>query len=157
MIKSILIPGIAGMVLLLSACINYIGESDSKNQYFGIWQLDSASSEAIAHHCVVTEFADHPATFTLSGKGKDIVLQFNGLDNSWVAPANKEYFHATQILKSSVTGRLCNFETEITIHLRFSGNGQSGLSGTWRASSCRYCPVVYFNAGKLSQSNVKPI
>lgn len=145
---------IAGLTVLLSSCFRTGGNLGNDDQLQSTWQLDTASHHAIVNHCVENEFTDNPAIFTIKRKGEELILQFKGQHNVWVAPANKKYFYATQVIKSSVSGRFCNFQTEISIYFRFTGSDQNKITGTWRATSCNYCPTVYFNANKLNEANL---
>ncbi|MDP3463156.1 MAG: hypothetical protein Q8S18_10230 [Bacteroidales bacterium] len=141
---------VAGLAMLLSACARPGGEKENENQLHSTWQLDEKSHQAIVNHCVETSFADVPATFTLERKGEDLILQFNGQHHVWIAPADKKYFYSSQLLKSSVAGRFCNFQTEISIYFNLKSSDQSKIEGTWRATTCDYCPKVYFYAHRIN-------
>jgi hypothetical protein len=138
------------MAVLLSACLRPGGELENDEHLHSTWQLDEKSHQAIVHHCVETEFSDTPAIFTLKHIGDDLILQFNGQRSAWTAPADKNYFYSSQLLKSSESGRFCNFQTEISIYFKLPDNDQSKIKGTWRASSCYYCPKVYFSADRIT-------
>lgn len=141
---------IAGLAVLLCACARPGEEKENNDNVHSTWQLDEKSHHAIVNQCVETDFTDLPATFTLERKGEDLILQFNGQKHIWLAPANKRYFYATQVLKSSVPGRFCNYQTEISIYFRLTGSNQSKIMGVWRATSCDYCPIVEFIAYKIN-------
>jgi len=142
---------IAGLTVLLCACFRTGGNLGNDDQLQSTWQLDTASHHAIVNHCVETEFSDTPAIFTLKHTGDDMILQFNGQRSVWTAPADKNYFYSSQLLKSSESGRFCNFQTEISIYFKLPDNDQSKIKGTWRASSCYYCPKVYFSAYRINK------
>jgi hypothetical protein len=140
---------IAGLAVLLCACLSPKGEKASGDHLIGTWQLDEKTHLAITHHCVETEFTGNPATFTLKRKGDALWLQFIGQDHIWIAPANRKSFNACQMLKSSASGRFCGFQTEICIYFRLTGPDQSQIKGLWRTPTCDYCPQVDFVAHKI--------
>lgn len=146
----IIIYSLAGLAVLFSACVRPGGEKENIECSLSTWQLDEKSHKAIVNHCVETNFTDTPATFVLERNGEDLLLQFNGQNHVWTASANKRYFYATQVLKSSVSGRICDYQTEISIYFRLTGRDQSKIKGIWRATSCDYCPIVEFIATKLT-------
>jgi len=150
----IIINSVAVLVVVLSACARPGREKVKEVQLHSIWQLDEKSHQAITHHCVETEFADTPAIFTLKRKGEDLILQFNGQRHVWIAPANKSHFYSRQLLKSSVAGRFCSFQTEISIYFSLPGKDQSKIKGTWRAITCDYCPNVYFDAHRINHPGI---
>ncbi|MDP2236523.1 MAG: hypothetical protein Q8J88_08835 [Bacteroidales bacterium] len=140
----------ASLVVLLGACASPKGEKENDANLYSTWQLDEKSHQAIVNHCVETEFADSPAIFILQRKENELILQFKGQPHVWIAPADKRYFNSSQLLKSSVAGRLCNYQTEISINFRLTGSDQKRIQGTWRAPRCPYCTKVYFNANRIN-------
>lgn len=141
---------LTGLAILLSTCVNPEKKKENVAHIYSTWQLDEKTHKAILYHCVETEFTDTPAIFILQRKGEDLLLQFNGQYHIWMAPANKKYFYACQVLKSSASGRFCGFQTEISIHFSLAGIEQNKLRGIWRASSCDYCPKVEFIAYRIN-------
>lgn len=148
--RRIITYSVAGLAVLLSACVSPEGEKENDVHLHSTWQLDEKSHQAIVNHCVEAKFADTPAIFTLKREGEVLILQFNGQHHIWMAPANKNYFYSSQLLKSSLSGRFCNFQTEISIYFNLKGSDQSKIEGTWRAATCDYCPKVYFNAYRIN-------
>jgi hypothetical protein len=146
MVYRIIKYSLLGLALLLNACVNSGGEKRNEVHLHSSWQLDDKTHQAILNHCVETNFTDMPAKFTLKRKGEDLLLQFNGHHYIWMAPADKKYFYACQVLKSSTSGRFCGFQTEISIYFRLPGQDQNKIKGTWLATECDYCPKVEFIA-----------
>ncbi|WP_423127845.1 hypothetical protein [Gaoshiqia sp. Z1-71] len=146
----IIIFSMAGLAMWLGACISPGAEKENDVYILSTWQLDEKTHHSIVHHCVETEFADIPAVFVLKKKGDDLLLQFNGQHHIWVAPANKKYFYACQVLKSSASGRFCGFQTEISIYFSLAGRDQNKIKGLWRATTCDYCPRVEFIAHRIN-------
>ncbi len=146
---------------LLSACnfrdgsaVSLLGEPKNIEPVVvhlpSIWQLNEKTHLAITYHCVEIEFTDTPATFTLKKKGKDLLMQFDGQHQVWMAPAGKRYFYARQVLKSSTSGRFCGFDTEISIYFRLTGREPNKIKGIWQATTCDYCPKVEFIAHRIN-------
>lgn len=148
--KRITIYSMAGLSMLLFACVMPGSEKGKDNYLYSIWQLDEKSHHAIVNQCVETSFTDTPAIFTLEKKDKDILLRFNGLSHVWTAPADKTHFYASQMLKSSLSGKFCGFQTEISIHFKLTDRNQNIIMGTWRGATCEYCPKVAFVAYKIN-------
>lgn len=138
-----------GLALLISACINPDKQKENDTEIYSTWQLDEKTHKAILHHCVETEFTDNPAIFILQRKGEDLLLQFNGQNYVWMAPAGKKYFYGCQVLKSSTLGRFCGFQIEISIYFRLLGENQNRIEGIWQSATCEYCPKVEFIAYKI--------
>ncbi|MFA6402766.1 MAG: hypothetical protein WCX31_14275 [Salinivirgaceae bacterium] len=148
--RRIITYSLVGLTMLFCACVSPGGEKGNDNHLRSTWQLDEKTHQAIVHHCVETNFTDTPATFILTRKGEDILLQFNGQHHVWMAQADKSFFYARQVLKSSKSGRFCDFQMEISISFRLTGNNQSKIKGIWRAPTCDYCPQVEFIAYKIN-------
>jgi hypothetical protein len=138
-----------GLTVLLICCTSTDRKLAMNDLINSTWQLDEKSHQAIVHQCVETDFTDTPATFILKRCGEDMLLQFNGQHHIWNSPANKRYFYASQVLRSSTSGRLCGFQTEISIYFRLIGNDQSKIKGTWRTTHCDICPKVDFIAYRI--------
>lgn len=140
---------IVGLALMLTNCIRLVNNIPLDST----WQLDEKTHQEIVHHCVDIEFLETPATFTLKRIDDALILQFNGQCHIWKASANKSYFFARQVLKSSAAGRFCGFQTEISIHFRLAGRNPEKIKGTWQATTCDYCPKVEFIAYKMNNKS----
>ncbi|MDO9634530.1 MAG: hypothetical protein Q7J05_05715 [Paludibacter sp.] len=150
MVHRIITYSIAGLTVLLSTCVRPEGKKGNDVPSYSTWQLDEKSHQAIVNHCVEIDFTDSPAKFIMERNGDDLLLHFIGQHQVWMASANKRYFYATQVLKSSVSGRFCDYQTAISIYFRLTGCDQSKIKGIWRATSCDYCPKVEFIAYRIN-------
>lgn len=156
----------ACIVLMLNACQKdnenvpeeRVGDSSFEqisSEYEGTWTLDEETVDWLPRSCIDHAFDENSEPgFDILSQNDLLIVQFrNGYKTTWIGDIKNRRFTASQILRTSTSGRFCGSETRVRIQLKFTESESDSLTGIWQTPQCSVCPDRHFGAVRTVHLN----